>query len=368
MSEPTTNNNTAKAGTTPWLVGEGARFLVTAAAAVVVLFGLQQARDLLVPIMLAGFLAIISYSITGLLRRYLRFPHWLAVLTTVLVDGGIIFGIIRLVNFLAKDFKTALQGDFADRIVLLYNNTMATLSQMGLEEQAKELARSPQEILELVGSARLISFTQGITSSIVSFMSTTTLVLILMTFLLSEAPLFHSNLRRLPNSTKGKTELVNALIGIQRYLLIKTISSIATGVLAWALCMVMNVPFAFLWAVLAFLLNYIPTIGSIVAAVPPIALALLMGGWGDALIITAGYLLINCGIGNGVEPLFLGKQFGIATSLVLLSVLTWGWVFGPCGMFLAVPITVLIKLALENSQDLAWVATIISDGKSSKQQ
>lgn len=349
-------------------IGEGARFLVTAAAAVIVIFGLQQARDLLVPIMLAGFLAIISYSITGMLRKYLRFPHWLAVLTTVLVDGGIMFGIIRLVNFLAQDFKKALQGDFADRIVTLYNNSMATLNDMGLSEQARELARSPQEILEMVGSARIIAFTQGITSSIVSFMSTTTLVLILMTFLLSEAPLFHSNLRRLPNSTKGKTELVNALMGIQRYLLIKTISSIATGILAWILCSVMGVPFAFLWAVLAFLLNYIPTIGSIVAAIPPIILALLMGGWGDSLIVMAGYLLINCGIGNGIEPLFLGKQFGIATSLVLLSVLLWGWVFGPCGMFLAVPITVLMKLALENSQDLAWVATIIGDGKSSKQQ
>ena len=111
----------------------------------------------------------------------------------------------------------------------------------------------------------------------------------------------------------------------------------------------------------AYVLNYIPTIGSIVAAIPPILTALLMGGWGDCFIITGAYLTINFAIGNGIEPIFLGKQFGIATSVVLLSVLLWGWVWGPCGMLLAMPITVLIKLALENSRDLSWMATIVDD-------
>lgn len=355
-------------GITSFHVGEGARALVTAAAAVIVLFGMREARDLLVPILLAAFLATISYAITRLLRTYLRFPHWLAVLTTVLADGGIIFAIIRLVNFLAEDFKKALQGDVVTRVSALYNDTMGTLARFGMDAQARELVRSPQEILEMLGSSRLLAFTQSLTGQIVSLMSTTTLVLILMTFLLSEAPLFHRNLNRLPNSTKGKTELVNALVGVQRYLLIKTISSVATGILVWVLCFAMNVPFAFLWAVIAVILNYIPTIGSIIAAIPAIIVALLMGGWGDAFIVAVGYIVINCAIGNGIEPLFLGKQFGIATSLVLLSVLLWGWVLGPAGMFLAVPITVLIKLALENSRDLAWVATIIDDGSSSHKQ
>ena len=352
----------------PYLLGDGARVLVTAAAAVVVLFGLQHARDFLVPILLAGFLAVISYSVTSFLRKYLRLPHWLAVLTTVAFDGAVIFGIIRLVNFLIQDFKNVLQGDFTDRVVTLYNSTLESLSQMGLDQQAKELTLSPQEIMEMMGSAQLLRFTQELTGQVVSYMSTTTLILILMTFLLAEAPLFLRNLKRMPNSTKGKNELISALLGIQRYLFIKTVSSAATGILAWLLCSVMDVPFAFLWAVLAFLLNYIPTIGSIAAAIPPIVLALVMGGWGDGLVVSLGYLIINCGIGNGIEPIFLGKQFGIATSLVLLSVLFWGWLLGPAGMFLAVPMTVLMKLGLENSRDLSWVATFISDDSSSTKQ
>lgn len=338
--------------------GEGARFLLTAAAAVIVIMGLQAARSVLLPILMAGFLAIISYSITKLLSKYLRFPHWLAVAFTVLVDGGILFGVASIINFLAADMKATLQGEFTVRMAEKYNELMAWLGNFGLEEQARALVRSPQDLFD---TQQLVSMVQAISGQAISFITTCTLVLVLMTFMLGEARLFKKNLHKLPSSSKGKEDFTIALNGIQRYLFIKTIASATTGSLAWWACAAWDVPFAFLWGVVAFVLNYIPTIGSIVAAIPPIIMALLMGGWGDAAIITACYIGINFMIGNGIEPIFLGKQFGIATSVVLLAVLFWGWVWGPCGMLLAVPIMVLIKLALENSRDLSWVATIISD-------
>ena len=347
---------------THFRVGEGGRFLVVAASAFVVLWGLQNARSVICPILMAGFLAIISYSITSLLRRYLRFPHWLAVTATVAADGGILFGVISLINYLARDMVRTLQGDVADRLAERYDAIMAAFANFGLEEHMRAIYSSPQDMFDV---HQIISFTQSLTGQILSIMSTCTLVLIMMTFLLGEAPLFLSNLHRLPSSTKGKNEFIKALSGIQRYLFIKTLSSALTAVLVWGLCTIMQVPFAFLWAVLAFVLNYIPTIGSIMAAIPPIAMVMLLGSWGDVLIVTLGYIGINCGIGNGIEPLFLGKQFGIATSVILLSVIFWGWVWGPCGMLLAVPITVLIKLALENSHDLWWIAAIV-DGAHSK--
>ena len=344
----------------PFRMGEGGRFLVVAASAFVVLWGLQNARSVIIPILMAGFLAIISYSVTSLLRRYLRFPHWLAVAATVLFDGGVLFGVISLINYLARDMVRTLQGDVADQLAQRYDSIMATFANFGLEEHMRAIYSSPQDMFDV---HQLISFTQSLTGQILTIMSTCTLVLIMMTFLLGEAPLFLANLHRLPSSAKGKEQFINALQGIQRYLFIKTVSSIFTGVLVWGLCALMNVPFAFLWSVLAFVLNYIPTIGSIMAALPPIALTMVLGSWGDTFIVTLAYIGINCGIGNGIEPLFLGKQFGIATSVILLSVIFWGWVWGPCGMLLAVPITVLLKLALENSQDLWWVAAIIDGGK-----
>ena len=342
----------------PPYFGEGARFLLTAAAFVIVIFGLQAARSVLLPIMLAGFLAIISYSITKLLSKYLRFPHWLAVTATVAADGGILFGVASIIKYLAADMKATIQGDFTARMVEKYNELMTWLGKFGLEEQARAVFSSPQDLFD---TQQMVSMVQSISGQAITFITTCTLVLILMTFMLGEAKLFKRNVHRLPNSTKGKEDFTVALRGIQRYLLIKTIASATTGALAWWACAAMDVPFAFLWGVLAYVLNYIPTIGSIVAAIPPIIMALLMGGWGDAFIITGCYIAINFAIGNGIEPIFLGKQFGIATSVVLLAVLFWGWVWGPCGMLLAVPIMVLIKLAMENSRDLSWVATIISD-------
>lgn len=355
QNEPTTSPDTEKNNL---LLGEGARALVTVAAAMVVIYGLQQARSVILPIMMACFLAIISYTVTGLLRRFLRFPHWLAVSFTVLADFGVIFGIISLFNVLIRDVKQTLEGEVTTRLMEKYNEIMGWLGNVGLEEQARDVIASPMDIINI---PMLLSWVQTLSGQVLSFVSACTLVLLLMTFILGEATLFGRNFRSLPNSNKGKDDFLNALRGIQRYLFIKTVASTSTGLLAWWLCAAMEVPFAFMWGMLALVLNFIPTIGSIVAAIPPILMALLMGGWGDCFIVAVGYIAINFAIGNGIEPIFLGKQFGIATSVVLVSVLFWGWVWGPCGMLLAMPITVLIKLACENSRDLTWVATIIED-------
>ncbi len=333
---------------------DGAGVLLTLAAIIIVLLGLQQARSVVVPVMMASFLAIISYSITVALRRYLKFPHWLAVTFTVLVDSAIIYGIFMLIRFLAADMRATLQGDLIARFNAKYDEIMMTLDRIGIGDHARSLISAPGDIFN---AQVLLSLTQTLTG----FMTTTTLVLVLMTFLLGETPLFRRNLDRLNTSPEGKEKVVRAVMGIQRYLFIKTVASAVTGLLAWGLCAWMNVPFAFLWGLVAYLLNYIPTIGSIVAAIPPILLAMLLGTWGETFIVAGGYLAINSAIGNCLEPLFMGKEFGISTSVVLLSVLLWGWVLGPCGMLLAVPLSVLLKLAMENSQDLAWIAKLIDD-------
>lgn len=337
---------------------DGARILVMIAAAIIILIGLRELRDLVVPIMLAAFLAIISYSITDVLRRRLFFPHWLAVFSTIVADAGILYAVGTLIRFLAADMRNTLQGEVVVKFQEKYNELMCWLDKWGVGEQARQIFDAPQDYF---GTDQIVQLSQSIGSQTLSFMSITTLILVLMTFLLSESRLFLRNFRSLRNSVQGKNKIINALKGIQKYLFIKTIASACTGLLAWWLCASLDIPFAFLWGVVAYVLNYIPTIGSIVAAIPPIILALILGDWSDTILVAGGYVGINFMIGNGIEPIFLGKQFGIATSVVLLSVLLWGWVWGTAGMFLAVPITVLIKLALENSGDLYWVAAIIDD-------
>ncbi len=356
MQSTDEKNTTQKMQPEGW--GEGARFMLTAACALIILFGLREARDLLLPIVMAIFLAVISYSMTDILRRWLRFPHWLAVFFTVVADAGLIYAAGSLIKYLAADMKNTFEGEFLAQMQEKYQSVMTFLNEWGYGAEAQQFIHNPQEY---INPKVILSISQSLGGQVISMTSVTTLVLILMTFLLGEAPLFMRNFRSLPNSVQGKSKVIDALKSIQRYLFIKTIASATTGLLAWWLCYAMEVPFAFLWGLIAFLLNYIPTIGSIVAAIPPIVLGLILGDLGDGVVVALGYIAINFAIGNGIEPLFLGKQFGIATSVVLLSVLLWGWVWGPCGMLLAVPISVMLKLALENSRDLYWVAAIIDD-------
>jgi len=157
--------------------------------------------------------------------------------------------------------------------------------------------------------------------------------------------------------------MLSATRDIQKYLGIKTMISIATGVLAGLLCWAAEVDFPLLWGIVAFALNYIPAIGSIIAGVPPIILALLTHDIKHAVVIGMGYLLINGFLGNFLEPALLGRRFGLSTVIVVISVLFWGFLWGPVGMLLAVPLTMLIKVALDNSRELRWLGVAISQGK-----
>jgi len=111
---------------------------------------------------------------------------------------------------------------------------------------------------------------------------------------------------------------------------------------------------------LAFFLNFIPVIGSIVAGVPPTILALLIAGFPSALLVAGGYLLINNFLGNFLEPMLVGRRFGISTLVVVISVVFWGWLWGPIGMLLAVPLTMVLKVILESSDEFRWIGVAIS--------
>ena len=113
---------------------------------------------------------------------------------------------------------------------------------------------------------------------------------------------------------------------------------------------------------MAFLFNYIPAIGSILAGLPPVLLALILHGFWPALGVMGCYLVINVMIGNFLEPMLLGDRFGISTVIVILSVLFWGFVWGPVGMLLAIPLTMLVKVMLDNSSDLRWISALMGKG------
>jgi AI-2 transport protein TqsA len=193
------------------------------------------------------------------------------------------------------------------------------------------------------------------------FLGTALMVFLIMAFMLSEATVFPEKFRYIMGSGEAKAgRLTKVVTEVQSYLGIKTVISLATGLVLGAWAWVMNLDFPILLGLAAFLLNYVPTVGSIIAAVPAVLLSLiLVGTAGHALFVTLGYVVVNTLFGNILEPSLMGRRLGLSTLVVILSLLFWGWAWGPLGALLSVPLTVIVKIWLENTHDLKWVAILL---------
>jgi len=146
---------------------------------------------------------------------------------------------------------------------------------------------------------------------------------------------------------------------INKYMAIKTWISLATGIFVAVWLAILKVDYPLLWGLLAFLLNYVPNIGSIIAAIPAVLLALIQFGIFKASLVAGGFALVNIVIGSILEPRFLGKGLGLSTLVVFISLAFWGWVLGPVGMFLSVPLTMTVKIALSSSDETSWISTMM---------
>ncbi|MEX2579845.1 MAG: AI-2E family transporter [Verrucomicrobiales bacterium] len=200
-------------------------------------------------------------------------------------------------------------------------------------------------------------------SRFTSIASQSFFVLIVMIFVLAESGLYAQKVRAvLQVRGPDLSRFESTSRDIQKYLGIKTGVSFATGILAMATCMVFRVDFPILWGLVAFVFNYVPAIGSIVAAIPPVILALILHGFWPSMGVLGCYLLINIVIGNFLEPTLLGDRFGLSTVIVILSVLFWGFIWGPVGMLLAVPLTMVVKVMLDNSNEFRWISAFMGKG------
>lgn len=346
-----------------------ARILVTAGMVVILVAGLKSAQGFFVPILLAGFIATVSLPITSWLRSR-RVPRAIAVLLTVLVDFAFLTGIVIIVIALTGDLETKWQDKYYPAMNLKIEEISETAVEV-LEKwkipDARETVRQyatiriPQQLGESINPFDL---GKNVAFRVVSFLGTTLLILILTVFMLSEARMFG---RRVDAILKARgpnlDRIMAATADIQRYLAMKTVVSLATGFLAGFLCWAAGLDFYVLWGILAFALNFIPVLGSIIAGVPPFVLAFLVDGGPSAVAVGVGYVSINVFLGNFLEPMLMGRRFGLSTLVVIISVLFWGFVWGPVGMFLAVPLTMVLKVMLDNSDELRWIAVAITKEK-----
>jgi predicted PurR-regulated permease PerM len=231
---------------------------------------------------------------------------------------------------------------------------VAWLAGHGIELSSRVLQETlnPGQVLRVAGR---------IFSGVGDILSRIGLILLLTVFMLFEWSTIRGKvLVAFPETAQEHLDQLSRVSeNVKRYLALKTVLSLATGALVAMMLTLMNVDYALLWGLLAFLLNYVPTIGSIIAAVPGVILAFLQYGWDGALVAAIGYLVINVTISNLIEPKVLGQGVGLSALVVFLSLLFWGWVLGPIGMLLSVPLTMIFKIFLEGNEETRWIAILM---------
>jgi AI-2 transport protein TqsA len=304
------------------------------------------------------FLALISLPLLYWLKR-LRIPNVLAVLLTMLAVIALLAGIGLLAGGSVNRFTDAAP---------LYQARLEQMSQ-GVREWIGNRGIDVSTLLssQQVSPRAVMDLTRNLLRSIAVVLSQTVTVLLTMTFILLEAAGFPAKMKAAFGGADGGLErFAKVRQEIQRYLVIKTLVSLATGVLIGGWLAILGVDFPLLWGLLAFLLNYIPTLGSLIAAVPAVLLTVVQLGPGRAAAAALGYVVVNVALGNLVEPHLMGRRLGLSTLVIFLSLVFWGWVWGPVGMLLSVPLTTIVKILLENSEDFRWLAALLDSTPKSR--
>ena len=208
--------------------------------------------------------------------------------------------------------------------------------------------------------ATVLSLSGRVVVSIGHILSNAFLVLLTVIFILLEAGSFERKLRNAFDSTEEAAQRAKTIIGsVHHYIVIKTWISLVTGVLVMIWLWWWGVSHAPLWGLLAFMFNYIPNVGSILAAVPAVLIAWLEVGVLPTVAIAFGFLVINAAIGNFIEPRLMGRGLGLSALVVFCSMVFWGWVLGPVGMLLSVPLTMTARIIFDGFDDTRWVATLL---------
>ena len=325
--------------------------LLSGAALVVIVAGLRAAAPIVVPFVVATFVAMICLPALKWLQEK-GLPTWLALAT--ITTGVVLFGLVvaGVVGTSISHMREQLP-EYQRRVTELQTQLVDWLKTKDIDitEQLHE-SFDPHKALSLFGDML------GALGSVLSDGLVIVFTLLFMVFEAAELP---GKLRAISGGNDSLSERLEKIqASVRRYITIKTQLSLLNAVLVTAWLWWLDIDYVLLWGLLAFLLNYVPNIGSIIAAIPPIAFALLEFGLPSALLVAAGYLVIETIIGNVIEPRLMGRGLGLSPLVVFVSLIVWGWVLGPVGMLFSVPLTMVVKIVLDHSEDMRWLGTLLS--------
>ncbi len=336
-------------------LGQIFAMLINLAAFVIIVAGLKAAQSLLVPIFLALFLSLICAPLILWLKRK-RIPVWLGVIISLLLLVGFEAVVGTLIGTSLADIMNRLP-QFQHQFDQLQSQVFTWLKQRGL-------ITNDFQMIRLFQPARVIPLLTGTLKNFGGMLSNTLFVLLTFVFMLFETGAISLKVRAMVSEKpEALREFNNLLKSINRFIAVKTLTSLATGLLISLWLYILRLDYVLLWGVLAFFLNFIPTIGSFIAAVPAVLFSLLQLGFWKTMLVVVGYLVVNLLIGNVLEPRFMGQTVGLSPLVVFLSMTFWGWVLGPVGMLLSVPLTIIVKIVANTHSQTRWIAILLGTTK-----
>lgn len=331
-------------------IGKGEHILIIIACIIIIIAGIKAAASLMVPLLLSAFLAIICLPpLYFLMQRGLGVTTSVTIVSISLLSTGLLVSL----------FAASAVADFSNNLPFYQGRIHEQMGQLFLWLSNIGLTVPSGSILETFDPSSLMKMVGKLLSSIGNALTDTFLIILIVIFLLFEAIALPHKFAHMDDHAPSTHYFENFLKTVHSYIVIKSMVSIATGILITAWLTILGVDYPILWGLMAFLFNFVPNIGSIIAAVPAVLLALIQLGPDSALYTALGYVVVNIIMGNVIEPRFMGKGVGLSTLVVFLSLVVWGWVLGPVGMLLSVPLTMIVKLAFEAKPETQWIAVLL---------
>ncbi len=330
-------------------------YALTIAAYLIILGTAMYASSIITPILLALFITIVcAQPIRWLEKR--KVPNGFAVLIVLLSILLFFFGMAEVIARSVSQFSKDVP-QYEARISELTAGLFNTLHSLGLEISIDKME-------SVINPSKVMNVTAGFLSALGSLMGNMILILFIIIFMLLELNSFSVKVNAIINTSAGSVSYFKRIDkSIRQYSGLMTIMSLLTGILVWLALVIIGVKYAILWALLAFILNFIPNIGSIIASLPAIIFALIQLGGGGALWTLGSFVAINMTIGSIIQPQIMGKGLGLSTLVVFISLIFWGFIFGTIGMFLSVPLTMVVKIILEQKESTKWMAIMLGTEK-----
>ena len=312
---------------------------------------MKAAAPILNPLLLSIFIAILCWP----------FLLWMdgkgihsAIAVTLVISGLVI-----ILTILGAYVASAMNQFTRELPVYQANLLQQTAGLMDWLHQRGLSLPDGHLLVKDINAGKVMMYAGALLSGLSGAFANILFILLTVLFLLFESYSLPQKMQSAFGPSSENTHYGEIIDSINRYMGIKVITSLVTALIITVWLAILGVGFPILWGVLAFMLNFVPNIGSIIAAIPAVLLALVQLGGNSALLVAMGYLAVNTVVGNLWEPKIMGNGLGLSTLVVFLSLIFWGWVFGTVGMLLSVPFTMIAKIALENNEQTRWIAILL---------